>query len=113
MVDTRRTLVTGGSVVLDATGSGQVSLGPSSGPPDWLVTTVITQTDRPGQAPVPRVQLYLDTVDPQNSLGIGYDGSFGQFVGDQRLSRGQYLIAVWTGGQAGDRATATVNGEKW
>lgn len=113
MADTRHTLVFGGSVVLDATGSGRVSLGPDAGPANWEVSSVITQTDRPGLAPIPRVQLFLDTEDPQNSVGIGYDGSFGTFVGSQSLSRGQHLIAVWTGGQSGDRATATVNGEKW
>lgn len=106
-------LVAGKSVVLDATGAGEIALGPDAGPVFWRVTSVITQTDRPGQAPVPRVQLYLDVVDPSNALGLSYDGSFGQAVGDQTLQRGQRIIAVWTGGQAGDRATMTVNGEKW
>jgi hypothetical protein len=113
VADTRKSLVSGGSVVLDATGSGQVQLGPDSGPANWSVSSVVRQTNRPGQSPVPRVQLYLDTVDPQNSLGVSYDGSFGTFVGEQTLSRGQHLLVVWTGGQAGDRAAATVNGEKW
>jgi len=106
-------LVAGNGVTLDATGGGQVVLGPDAGPAYWRVTSVITQTDRPGLAPIPRVQLYLDVVDPSNALGLSYDGSFGQAVGEQTLQRGQHIIAVWTGGQAGDRATMTVNGEKW
>ena len=106
-------LTAGSSVTLDATGAGQISLGPDSGPANWRVTSVITQTNRPGQAPVPRIQLYLDAVDPANSLGLSYDGSFGQASGDQQLSRGSHIIAVWSGGQSGDRATMTVNGEKW
>ena len=109
----RTPLVIGGSVVLDGTGGGRVSLGPDQGAPHWEVTSLVTQTDRPGQAPVPRVQLYLDTADPTNSLGLRYDGSYGQATGDQTLTRGQHIIAVWTGGQSGDVATLTLNGERW
>lgn len=112
MPDTRN-LTAGGSVTLDSTGGGQVPLGPDSGPANWRVSSLIVQTSRPGQAPVPRVQLYLDQVDPQNSLGLCYDGSFSVATGDQMLSRGSHIIAVWSGGQAGDRATLTANGEKW
>jgi hypothetical protein len=46
-------------------------------------------------------------------LGLCYDGSFSVATGDQMLSRGSHIIAVWSGGQAGDRATLTANGEKW
>jgi hypothetical protein len=106
-------LTQGVSGLLDGTGALQLSIGPDAGPANWRVTSVIVQTDRPYQAPIPRVQVYLDIVDPANSIGLGPDGSFGQFVGEQTLSRGQRLIVVWSGGQAGDRATATVNGEKW
>lgn len=113
MAGTRIPLVTGGTAVLDATGSGRVQLGPDVGPPNWEVTSVIVQTNRPGAAPVPRVQLYLDSVDPTNSLGLRYDGSFGQASGSQELVRGQHIIAVWTGGQVGDLATLTINGERW
>jgi hypothetical protein len=113
MPATRHNLTVGLSVVLDATGSGTVTLGPDNGPANWQVSGVILQTNRPGRAPIPRVQLYLDVVDPSNSQGASYDGSYGQASGDLTISRGQHLIAVWTGGQAGDRATMTINGEKW
>lgn len=113
MADTRQPLVIGGTVALTAAGTGQVELGPDQGPPNWHVTQIITQTNRPATAPIPRVQLYLDTVAPENSLGLSYDGSFGTASGDQVLVRGQHIIAVWTGGQAGDRASLTINGERW
>ena len=113
MAGTRLPLVIGGSVTLDATGGGRVSLGPDQGPPNWEVTSLVTQTNRPGLAPIPRVQLYLDAVDPTNSLGLRYDGSYGQATGSQDLTRGQHIIAVWSGGQAGDVATLTLNGERW
>lgn len=107
-------LVRGLSTVLGASGGGQVELGPQNGTAaNWRVTSVIVQTSRPYLAPIPRVQLYLNEVDPTNSLGLGPDGSFGTFVGEHTLSRGAKLIAVWSGGQSGDVATMTVNGEQW
>lgn len=113
MAGTRQNLTAGQAVTLDATGSGLASLGPDVGPPNWHVTSIITQTNRPGLTPIPKVSVYLDSVAPENALCVSYDGSFGQANGDQDLSRGQHLIAVWTGGQAGDRATLTANGERW
>jgi len=107
-------LTRGLSVTLDATGAGQVSLGPDApGPANWRVTGIVVQTNRPGKAPIPRVQIYLNTVDPTNSIGVSFNGSFQPFGGEQNLSRGQHIIVAWTGGQSGDLATATVNGEKW
>jgi len=107
-------LTAGRTVVLDASGGGQVSLGPDSpGPANWRVTGIVVQTNRPGKSPIPRVQIYLNEVDPTNSLGVSFNGSFQPFGGEQVLTRGQHLIIAWSGGQAGDQATATVNGEKW
>lgn len=113
MPDTRYSLTAGLSVTLGSTGGGQILLGPDAGPANWRVTGLTVQTNRPGQAPVPRVQIYLDQVDPSQSQGLNYDGSFAQATGEVTLSRGSHLIAVWTGGQAGDIATFTVTGEKW
>lgn len=103
------------SVTLNASGAGTVSLGPDSGrgPANWRVTGVIVQTDRPGQAPIPRVQVYLDQQDPSGSQGLSYDGSFAQGACDLTISRGQQLVCVWSGGQSGDTASFTVTGEKW
>lgn len=111
----RSTLNTAGSVTLSAAGAGTVSLGPDSarGPANWRVSGVIVQTTRPGQAPIPRVQVYLDQQDPSGSQGLSYDGSFAQGACDLNLSRGQQLICSWTGGQSGDVASFTVTGEKW
>ena len=105
-------LTQGRSVTLDATGAGTLELGPTS-PPNWHVTSLVTQTNRVNKAPIPRVSVYLDTVAPENVLCVSPNGSFGQANGSQTLSRGSKLIAVWTSGQAGDVATLTVNGEKW
>lgn len=107
-------LTQGRSVTLDGTGSGTVELGPgvpNGGPPNWDVTSLVVTTNRVNRAPIPRVVVYLDSVAPGNILCVSPNGSFGQANGSQKLSRGSKLVAVWTGGQAGDIATLTVNGE--
>lgn len=104
------------SVTLNAAGGGSVSLGPqsSAGPATWEVDGAIIQTSRPGLAPVPKVQLYLDTVSPGNSQGLSYDGSYVQALASNvTVRRGSLLICVWTGGQSGDVATMTVTGVKY
>lgn len=102
------------SVTLNASGTGTVTIGPSSGqgPATWHVTGVILQTSRPGQAPIPRAQVWLDQQNPSGSQGLSYDGSFAQGTTDLTLIRGQNLICQWTGGQAGDVASMTVTGTK-
>lgn len=111
----RTALTIGVQVTLDASGAGTVELGPdaSRGPAYWRVDGVILQTDRPGQAPVPRAVVYLDDAIAQNSQGLSYDGSFAQGRCDITLTRGQKLICQWSGGQSGDVATMTLTGEKW
>jgi hypothetical protein len=110
---TTQNLTRGLTKVLDAAGGATIELGPTSGPVHWKVASLVTQTDRVNKAPIPRVSVYLDTVAPENVLCVSPNGSFGQANGNQELSRGSKLVAVWTGGQAGDRATLTVNGEMW
>lgn len=107
-------LLIGQTVTLDATGGGQIALGPASAPGSaaWHVTGIIVQTNRPGTSPIPRVQIYRDTIDPTNSLGLSYDGSFAQAQADEQVPNGSRLICVWAGGQSGDRATLTLSGER-
>lgn len=111
----RYNLQQGATVVLDADGNGRISLGPSAsaGPATWHVTGVIVQTNRPGKAPVPRVQVWLDQDSAQGAQGLTYDGSFSQGRCDLTITRGQVVIVQWTGGQAGDIASCTVTGERW
>lgn len=111
----RSTLNIGTTITLDGAGGGTAMLGPDSakGPANWHVTGVIVQTDRPGQAPIPRVVVYLDTLSASGTQGLSYDGSFAQGATSLTLSRGQKLICVWSGGQSGDQASLTLTGEKW
>lgn len=105
------TLALSGGVV-----TGSVTLGPGlngdRGPATWNVTGVITKTTRPGVAPIPRVEVFLDVADSGNSQGVSYDGSFDQGPCEIGMVRGQKLIAVWTGGTVGDVATLVLSGTK-
>lgn len=103
------------TVTLNASGAGTVSIGPDAarGPANWRVNGVILQTSRPGTAPIPRAQVYLDDQVPGQSQGLSYDGSFAQGACDITMTRGQKLICAWSGGQSGDVASMTLTGEKW
>lgn len=108
----RQRLNTSQSVVLDASGNGRLELGPDSGPPYWTVTKLVVKTDRPGVAPVPSCSVYVDSEDDNGLQAATYDGSRDESAEDIDLQRGQHLIAVWAGGQAGDVATLSVSGWK-
>ena len=108
----RQALNRSADTILGADGSGRVELGPDTGPPYWTVTKYLVKTDRPGQAPVPQCSVYLDSEDSEHEQDSTYDGSKDATEADIDLSRGQHLIAVWTGGQAGDTATLSVSGWK-
>lgn len=104
------------TVTLTAAG-GQCSLGPASnaGKPTWHVDALLWGTVRSGvqaagKAPIPRIQVFLDQTDASGLQAQSYDGSFGSAGGALTLNRGSNLIAVWTGGQAGDVASFTVTG---
>lgn len=97
------------SVTLDASGAGEVTVGPDAGPPVWHITKVVVSTSRPGQAPVPRFQL----LDEQGRVrGQTYDGSYDESDFDLILTRGQHLTGQWTGGNSGDQATMWLYGER-
>lgn len=115
MSDRRYRLNAADTVALDATGAGTARLGPSGvrGPANWQVTGVILKTDRPGEAPVPRAEVYIDRISPECLQGITYDGSFAPGRCNFTIARGQTVIVVWSGGQNGDEASVTVTGEKW
>lgn len=104
----------GRTVILDASGAGEITLAPEDikGPPTWRIAGVIAKTDRPGQAPIPRCDFYLDTRDAQGTIGATYDGSYASGRADITMTKGQQFIAVWSGGQSGDVASLTLSGER-
>jgi hypothetical protein len=102
------------STVLNASGGGQAFIGPQNAPgtQSWHVTGILVKTSRPGVAPIPACDVYLDNVDPGSIVATMYDGSRNQGSGDQILVQGQRLIAVWAGGQSGDVATLVLSGTR-
>lgn len=112
MVAADKRLRASGRVVLNAAGTGTITLGPASqsGQPVWHVTGLVAQTSRPGLAPIPKLQVYLNSPTPDNSLGLTYDGSFTTAAADDVVTRGQTLVFVFTGGLAGDVANVTLSG---
>ncbi len=99
-----------GKVTLDASGEGRVRLSPETGPPVWQVLRMAVQTDRRGQPPIPQCAIYLNEESPLYLQDGTYDGSFDFSDCDITVTKGDDLIAVWTGGQSGDEATFTVTG---
>jgi len=90
---------------------GSVELGPSKQPGGrvWHVAAVLWYSTRIGAAPIPRVQVWKD------SIGSGiqcqsYDGSFGSASGSVDLTGSNVLIAEFVGGQAGDVITFACSG---
>lgn len=98
--------------VVGGDGRARVELGPDSGPPYWTVTKVVVGTSRPGKAPVPTLDLYLDTEDSNGWQDTTYDGSRDASDVDIDIQRGQHLIAIWSGGEPGDIVTLSVSGRK-
>ena len=90
--------------------TGTVELGPDDGAPFWNVTKMMVFTSRPGVAPIPRCTVYLDEQSSRGRQGSTYDGSDDESDCDIDVSRGQHLVAVWTGGQVGDTATLSLTG---
>lgn len=113
------TLGKAGQVVLDAAGGGTLRFGPSDnnrGPQRWEIDGLLWKTTRAGVsaagvAPVPRIEVYIDSTDGSNAQVYSYDGSFGTATGSATVIGNQQLVAVWTGGQVGDVAILTVTGQ--
>lgn len=100
--------------ILDAAGAATLRIGPGhAGRQNWHVTALLLKSSRPGVAPIPRAEVWLDSQDVNSQKGLTYDGSFASGQCDIAMSRGQELIVTWTGGQVGDTVYVTVNGEQW
>lgn len=101
-----------------AAGTLTLRLGPSTGgrgPAYWNVTRLQVRNQsaaRRGRPPIPTCNVYLDSEDANGLVDGTYDGSFDFSECDLDLSRGQELIAVWSGEQSGDVLELAVTGWK-
>jgi hypothetical protein len=89
------------SVILDAAGGGQVDIYPSGG--DWVVVHQSLQVSTNVKEPTAKV--YKGGVSPAGFVEGSYSGS--NDASDTRvvLQSSNSLSCVWTGGDAGARAT--------
>lgn len=92
-------------VNLDSTGGGQVDLYPT-GNGDWVIVqlgvTVATSTNQP------TAKIYRNGVSPTSFVEGSYTGSNDSSDTRHVLKQGEFLSCVWSGGDAGARATMTV-----
>jgi hypothetical protein len=101
-------LNTSGSVVLNAQGAGTVRLQNNKPFQKWkidrLAVTTTTNTNEP------QVKVYLDSVSEGNLLDGTYTGSNDSTDINTSLLTGQSLVVVWSGGDSGAVATASIYG---
>jgi carotenoid cleavage dioxygenase-like enzyme len=105
-----------GNVTLTGTGSGMVKLGPLSARETWYpanahVSANIGQVTNEAQCII-----YVGTSVEANNFRDGtLSGSSGDStdaISADIVPMGEYIFAVWSGGDAGAIATLTVSGEK-
>ena len=115
---TRVTLAQSAVVTLNASGNGTAQLGPINAREHWYPQAVAVKTNQAPSSIVKEAQckVYLgpDASDPYFRGGT-LSGSTGDSTGDVTgsvLDAGEYVWAVWTGGDAGAQGRVAVSGEK-
>jgi hypothetical protein len=104
-----------GSVILDGSGNGTVSIGPLTAREVWhpAMVHVSANTNPTNEA---ECQIFVgDMVSGQNYRDGTFSGSSGDSSDSLAASEvkcGDKIIALWTGGDAGQRATLSVTGTK-
>lgn len=101
-------------VTLDATGAGTVRLGPRAHGQTWhpQIASVATSTATKS----PTCKLYVG--GPTLSSSVLVDGTYTgeqnatDAVGGWELRLGNYVWAIWSGGDAGAQATLTLAGSQ-
>jgi len=98
------------SVVLDASGSGVVRLGPNNASQQWVPTNAACSVSSNNSEPV--FVLYNGTPSNANRIGGTYTGSNDNTdVNSVTLYPGSVLTGVWTGGDPGATATLSIQGQ--
>lgn len=99
-----------GTVTLDASGNGTVTLQPE-GFRTWRVTVTNVRTDQGvTQTPVPQCTVYLGTKSPGNIVAQTWMGNRATATGDITVQPSQPLLIEWTGGVPGSHATVSLYG---
>lgn len=101
VVEQQGQLKTSGSVVLSATGSGTITLSPTSASMRWLVTAVGVSTNQDATATVvPVAELALNatgktTMSSGNSFGASWSGNRDSFSGQMDVGPCDFLAVLF------------------
>jgi hypothetical protein len=105
-------------VVLNAQGAGTAQVGPRSARESWVVDVVSVKTNQTAATIVnePQCKIYAgsDTSD-SNYVDTTLSGATGDSTGrasGKSVVCGQYVFAVWAGGDAGAQGRLNVTGTK-
>jgi hypothetical protein len=101
-------------ITLNGSGAGTARLGPLTAMETWypVNASVKANTNPTNEA---QCVIYVgQTATQENFRDNTFSGSSGDASGKVagKLSKGSYVFAVWSGGDAGQQATLTVTGEK-
>lgn len=105
-------------VTLDSSGNGTAQIGPASLRETWTVAMVHVKTNQAPADIVNEAQCFVyagpDTSDQYfvDSTSSGSTGDSTDSAGACPLAVGEYIWAVWQGGDAGAQATVRVTGTK-
>lgn len=103
-------LDTFGTVTLDASGNGTLTLAPE-GFRMWRVTTMNVRTSQaPTATPVPQCTVYLGAQGFGNIVSQTWMGNRSTATGNLLVQPSQPLIFSWENGVAGSVATASIYG---
>jgi len=116
----RVTLNESAVIRLDGSGGGTAKVGPLTARETWYPSNVTVKTTFPGTQTSPTKQSQCDIfVGTAATAQYFRDHSVQASTGDasgacsaDQLRTGQYVWAVWSGGDAGVQATLTVTGLK-
>jgi hypothetical protein len=109
-------LIQSASVTLNSEGTGTAQIGPSNPGEVWQPSVVSVSTDETTITNEAQCKVYCGSSAIQSCYVDGtLSGSTGDSTGNvsgQILYPGQYVIAVWTGGDSGVLATMNVQGQR-
>jgi hypothetical protein len=97
------------STTLSAAGAGTVRIGPNRPATRWRVTNLAVLTST--AVNVPQALVYRGSASPVNLIAGTSTGSQDSTDLDVLLFTGQVLTVVWSGGDVGATATASVYGQ--
>lgn len=108
---TTRPLALPAAMTLDTTGGGTLELGPPPAGEAWLIARLAVTT---GGALVPEVRVYRNSARTENFVDgtSAGDADVSEYATPLRLSGGDVLVLVWTGGTAGARGSVTAQGTR-